>query len=73
LLVGKTVVKAAHGRAQTFLAALEGVAFAESVVYIGYAKEPVVYETRLFIEEELDTLGSRKTVTEDFHASDPDA
>jgi hypothetical protein len=36
------------------------------VVYIGYAKEPVAYETRLFVQKELDILGSRNALPEDF-------
>jgi threonine dehydrogenase-like Zn-dependent dehydrogenase len=38
------------------------------VVYIGYAKEPVSYETRLFVQKELDILGSRNAQPEDFEA-----
>jgi threonine dehydrogenase-like Zn-dependent dehydrogenase len=37
-------------------------------VYIGYAKEPVAYDTSLFIRKELDILGSRNALPEDFHA-----
>ncbi len=37
------------------------------MVYIGYAKEPVAYETRLFVQKELDVLGSRNAMPEDFH------
>jgi threonine dehydrogenase-like Zn-dependent dehydrogenase len=36
------------------------------VVYIGYAKEPVAYETKLFVQKELDILGSRNALPEDF-------
>jgi threonine dehydrogenase-like Zn-dependent dehydrogenase len=50
----------------TFRAAVEEVAFAGRVVYIGYAKEPVAYETRLFVQKELDILGSRNALPEDF-------
>jgi threonine dehydrogenase-like Zn-dependent dehydrogenase len=35
-------------------------------VYIGYAKELVAYETRLFVQKELDILGSRNALPEDF-------
>jgi len=42
------------------------VAFTGRVVYIGYAKEPVAYETRLFVQKELDILGSRNALPEDF-------
>jgi threonine dehydrogenase-like Zn-dependent dehydrogenase len=47
---------------------VEEVAFAGRVVYIGYAKEPVSYETRLFVQKELDILGSRNAGPEDFRA-----
>jgi threonine dehydrogenase-like Zn-dependent dehydrogenase len=33
-------------------------------VYIGYGKEPVSYETRLFVMKELDILGSRNCLDE---------
>jgi threonine dehydrogenase-like Zn-dependent dehydrogenase len=37
-------------------------------VYIGYAKEPVSYETRLFVQKELDIVGSRNAQPVDFEA-----
>jgi threonine dehydrogenase-like Zn-dependent dehydrogenase len=37
-------------------------------VYIGYAKEPVSYETRLFVQKELDIVGSRNAQPADFEA-----
>jgi len=37
-------------------------------VYIGYAKEPDSYETRLFVQKELDILGSRNAQPADFEA-----
>ena len=64
---GPDVVIEAIGLPQTFRAAVEEVAFTGRVVYIGYAKEPVAYETRLFVQKELDTLGSRNALPEDFH------
>jgi len=63
---GPDVVIEAVGAPQTFQAAVEEVAFTGRVVYIGYAKEPVSYETRLFVQKELDILGSRNAVPEDF-------
>jgi len=60
------VVIEAIGLPQTFRAAVEEVAFTGRVVYIGYAKEPVAYETRLFVQKELDILGSRNAQPEDF-------
>jgi len=56
---GPDVVVEAVGRPATFRAAVEEVAFTGRVVYIGYAKVPVEYETKLFVQKELDILGSR--------------
>jgi threonine dehydrogenase-like Zn-dependent dehydrogenase len=63
---GPDVVIEAVGYPQTFRAAVEEVAFTGRVVYIGYAKEPVAYETKLFVQKELDILGSRNALPEDF-------
>jgi threonine dehydrogenase-like Zn-dependent dehydrogenase len=63
---GPDVVIEAIGLPRTFRAAVEEVAFTGRVVYIGYAKEPVSYETRLFVQKELDILGSRNALPEDF-------
>jgi len=65
---GPDVVIEAIGTPATFRAAVEEVAFTGRVVYIGYAKEPVSYETRLFVQKELDILGSRNALPEDFRA-----
>jgi len=65
---GPDVVIEAIGLPATFRAAVEEVAFTGRVVYIGYAKEPVSYETRLFVQKELDILGSRNALPEDFRA-----
>jgi threonine dehydrogenase-like Zn-dependent dehydrogenase len=64
--LGPDVAIEAIGLAQTFQAAVDEVAFTGRVVYIGYAKEPVAYETRLFVQKELDILGSRNALPEDF-------
>ena len=66
--LGPDVIIEAIGLPQTFRAAVEEVAFTGRVVYIGYAKEPVAYETRLFVQKELDILGSRNALVEDFAA-----
>jgi threonine dehydrogenase-like Zn-dependent dehydrogenase len=63
---GPDVVVEAIGLPETFRSAVEEVAFTGRVVYIGYAKEPVAYETRLFVQKELDILGSRNALPEDF-------
>jgi len=65
---GPDVIIEAIGLPDTFRAAVDEVAFSGRVVYIGYAKEPVAYETRLFVQKELDILGSRNALPEDFHA-----
>jgi 2-desacetyl-2-hydroxyethyl bacteriochlorophyllide A dehydrogenase len=63
---GPDVVIEAVGSAATFRAAVEEVAFSGRVVYLGYAKEPVSYETSLFVQKELDVMGSRNAQPEDF-------
>jgi len=63
---GPDVMIEAIGSPLTFRAAVEEVAFTGRVVYIGYAKDPVTYETRLFVQKELDILGSRNALPEDF-------
>jgi threonine dehydrogenase-like Zn-dependent dehydrogenase len=65
---GPDVIIEAIGLPETFRAAVEEVAFTGRVVYIGYAKEPVAYETRLFVQKELDILGSRNALPSDFKA-----
>jgi threonine dehydrogenase-like Zn-dependent dehydrogenase len=65
---GPDAVIEAVGTAATFRAAVEEVAFTGRVVYIGYTKEPVSYETKLFLQKELDVLGSRNAQPEDFRA-----
>ena len=63
---GPAVIIEAIGLPDTFRAAVEEVSFAGRVVYIGYAKEPVAYETKLFVQKELDIRGSRNALPQDF-------
>jgi threonine dehydrogenase-like Zn-dependent dehydrogenase len=65
--LGPDVVIEAVGSPEMFRTAVEEVTFTGRVVYIGYAKELVTYETRLFVQKELDILGSRNALPEDFH------
>lgn len=65
---GPEVIIEAIGLPQTFRAAVEEVCFAGRVVYIGYAKAPVEYETKLFVQKELDVMGSRNATADDFRA-----
>jgi threonine dehydrogenase-like Zn-dependent dehydrogenase len=63
---GPDVCIEAIGIPDTFRAAVDEVAFTGRVVYIGYAKQQVSYETRFFVMKELDILGSRNALPEDF-------
>ena len=63
---GPDVIIEAIGMTEIFRAAVEEVAFTGRVVYIGYAKQPVAYETKLFVQKELDILGSRNALPADF-------
>jgi len=63
---GPDVIIEAIGRPDTFRAAVEEVCFTGRVVYIGYAKDHVSYQTRLFVQKELDIMGSRNALPEDF-------
>jgi threonine dehydrogenase-like Zn-dependent dehydrogenase len=64
--LGPQVVIEAIGQPETFRAAVDLAAYTGRVVYIGYAKEPVTYETKLFVQKELDIMGTRNALPEDF-------
>ena len=61
---GPDVIIEAVGLPATYKMAIEEVAFTGRVVYVGYAKEPVTYETKYFVQKELDILGSRNSLDE---------
>lgn len=63
---GPDVVFEAVGAEATFLQAVDMVATSGRVVYIGYAKAPIAYETKFFITKELDIRGSRNALRSDF-------
>ena len=63
---GPNVIIEAVGTEQTFLAAIDEASFAGRVVYVGYAKKPVAYETKYFLLKELDILGSRNATRRNF-------
>lgn len=63
---GPDVIIEAVGHPETFRMAVEEVAFTGRVVYIGYAKQAVSYETKFFVQKELDILGSRNALPADF-------
>ncbi len=62
--LGPDVVVEAVGTAATYQMAVEEVAHTGRVVYLGWAKEPVTYETKHFVHKELDILGSRNSLNE---------
>lgn len=65
---GADVVIEAVGLPQTFTQAVDLAGFCGRIVYIGYSKQPVTYETKFFNLKELDILGSRNALVADFRA-----
>lgn len=65
---GPDVVIEAVGSAPTYVMAVNEVAFCGRVVCIGYAKSDVTFQTKLFVQKELDIRGSRNALPEDFKA-----
>lgn len=65
---GADVVIEAVGHPRTYQDAIAEVAFTGRVVFIGYAKEKVPFETPLFVKKELDIFGSRNALPSDFMA-----
>ncbi|MFK7770102.1 MAG: zinc-binding alcohol dehydrogenase family protein [Mariniblastus sp.] len=63
---GPDVIIEAVGHPMTYRMAVEEVCFAGRVVYIGWAKAPIEYETKFFVLKELDIRGSRNALPEDF-------
>lgn len=65
---GPDVVIEAVGTPATYLLAVEEVAFTGRVVCIGYAKTEIAFQTKLFVQKEIDIRGSRNALPEDFRA-----
>jgi threonine dehydrogenase-like Zn-dependent dehydrogenase len=63
---GPDVVIEAVGLPATFTRSIDLACFGGRVVYIGYSKALVSYDTRLFNLKELDILGSRNALRTDF-------
>lgn len=64
--LGPHVVIEAVGLPETFRSAIDLASFAGRVVYVGYAKSEVSYNTALFNLKELDIFGSRNAHRADF-------
>lgn len=59
---GPDVIIEAVGSPSTYRSAVDEVAFLGRVVCIGYAKQPVEFNTALFVQKEIEILGSRNCV-----------
>lgn len=66
--MGVDVAFEAVGLPATFTQAIDLAGFAGRVVYVGYSKAPVTYQTQFFNLKELDIMGSRNATLDDFHA-----
>ena len=65
---GPDVVIEAVGSVSTYQMAVNEVAFTGRVVCIGYAKSEVSFQTKYFVQKELDIRGSRNAQPSDFRA-----
>lgn len=65
---GPDVVIEAVGAPITYQTAINEAAFTGRVVCIGYAKTEIAFETKIFVQKELDIRGSRNAMPEDFRA-----
>jgi L-galactonate 5-dehydrogenase len=65
---GPSVVIEAAGNPATYRAAIEEVAFAGKVVCIGYADSEVAFPTKLWVQKEMEIMGSRNANPSDFEA-----
>ncbi|MBN2637386.1 zinc-binding alcohol dehydrogenase family protein [Draconibacterium orientale] len=65
---GPNVVIEAAGNPITYRAAIDEVAFAGRVVCIGYAGTEVAFSTKLWVQKELEIMGSRNANPSDFEA-----
>lgn len=63
---GPHVVVEAVGSEATFQQAVGLAASCGRVVYVGYAKNPVAYETKYFVMKEIEIRGSRGSQMQDF-------
>lgn len=59
---GVDVAIEAVGLPDTYRMAVEAAAFTGRVVYVGYAKKEVTYDTTNFVRKELDIVGSRNAL-----------
>lgn len=65
---GPDVVIEAVGSPATYQMAVDEVSYTGRVVCIGYAKSEVSFQTKYFVQKELDIRGSRNAMPQDFRA-----
>lgn len=65
---GPDVIIEAVGNPHTYRMAVDEVAFTGRVVCIGYANTEVSFQTKYFVQKELDIRGSRNAMPDDFRA-----
>lgn len=66
--LGADVVIEAVGSPETYVMGVDEVGFTGRVVCIGYAKKEVTFQTKYFVQKELDIRGSRNALPADFRA-----
>ena len=65
---GPDVIIEAVGSVPTYQMAINEVAFTGRVACVGYAKSDVSFQTKFFVQKELDIRGSRNAMSQDFRA-----
>ena len=65
---GADCVIEAVGSPVTYVTAIDAVSFTGRVVCIGYSKNPVEFQTKYFVQKEIDIRGSRNATPNDFRA-----
>lgn len=66
--MGPDVVVEAVGNPHTYRMAVDEVSFTGRVICIGYANSEVSFQTKYFVQKELDIRGSRNALPADFRA-----
>lgn len=63
---GVAIAVEAIGLSETFVSAVDLAAFSGRVVYVGYVKNPVEFDTKHFIMKEIQIRGARNALKQDF-------
>ena len=65
---GADVIIEAAGRPETYLASVSEISFTGRIVYIGYVKDKIPFDTQYIVKKESDILGSRNALPSDFRS-----